>query len=221
MRFKRPSRFWVNLRELALLMPLYPEDLPTVLSACQALERLVITRPRRSNRCITLPRLSYLTVTTGSSDSLNWLTVPSLTDLEIVLVRRVRLGTIAAMTDRSDARLRTLRVKKTKAKDMRFTKAEERMFLQMLRGDCFAELRELEIEQYVGVETLEFLTLPPITQEREGRSNLPCLKKIRLTLFPNSRLLDIRHSLDTSKCMITSNFRMKHWTSSCNDRPPH
>jgi hypothetical protein len=194
MRFKKCSKSWVNLRELALLTPLYPEDLPTILGTCQALERLVINRPRASCQHITLPELRYLAVTIGSTDSLNWLTAPSLTDLELLLIRRVRLDTIAAMTERSDARLRTLRVKKKTADDMRYTKTEERSFLKMLGGDCFAELRELEVEQYVGVETIKFLTFPPSTQER--RSNLPYLQSVQLTFFPNSRLLDIQHNLD-------------------------
>ena len=198
MRFKKYSRFWVNLRHLALLTPLYPEDLPTILDPCQALERLVINRPRASCQRITLPRLRYLAVTIGCTDSLNWLTAPSLSDLELLLVRRVRLDTIASMTERSDARLRTLRVKKKTADDMRYTKTEERSFLKMLGGDCFTELRELEVEQYVGAETIKFLTIPPNTKELEGgrRTNLPYLQSVQLTFFPNSRLLDIQHNLD-------------------------
>jgi hypothetical protein len=196
MRFKKSSKCWTDLRELSFLTPLYPEDLPTILSTCQSLESLVINRPKSSCRHITLPRLRFLTVTIGSSDSLNWLTAPTLTDLEIVLVRRVRLNIITAMTDRSDARLRTLRVKKHITEDTHLTKTEERILLAMLGGDCFVELRELEVEQYVGLETLRFLTLPPNTQPNDRRNNLPLLKSVRLTFFPNSRLLDIRHTLD-------------------------
>jgi len=227
MRFKKCSRSWANLRELALLTPLYPEHLPTILGACQALERLVINRPKASGLRIALPRLRYLAITIGPTDSLNWLTAPSLTDLELLLVRRVRLDIIAAMTKRSGARLRTLRVKKKTADDMRYTKTEERSFLGMLGGDCFAELRELEVEQYVGVETIKFLTFP---QELDGerRSNLPCLQSVQLTFFPNSRLLDIQHNLDALLASRNSTYRdhayqlsdeTLDFVLSCNDLP--
>ena len=196
-RFKKSSKSWTNLCQLSFLTPLYPEDLPTVLSTCQSLEKLVLHRPKASCRHITLPRLVFLAVTIASSDSLNWLTAPSLTVLEIVLVRRVRLHIITTMTHRSGAKLRTLRVKKHMKENTHLTKTEERLFLTMLESDSFTELRELEVEQYVGLRTLKFLTLPPPPTTQERRSvNLPFLNTVRLIFFPKSRILDVRHNLD-------------------------
>jgi len=203
------AKRWVNLRELSLLMPLSFDQISFALSLCENLDRLVINRPPMrylaAQEGIILPRLTKLSATLGPRDSLSCFIVPSLTECEVVTVGGLCWNTIGCLFEKSAARPKVLRFLKSRLpEDVHVSKAEERMLLHILRNPFLQDLRNLEVEQYVGLDTLNFLQLPRSHDENphngqisQSEGYLCNLEKCSLVLLPTTRILDVWHALDT------------------------
>ena len=170
------AHFWSELRELRFeTTEVDLVDLGYALSYCQGLERLAvfsihILHSRLAP--VSLPRLTHLSASSEVMAFFDYLTVPSLTDLEILGGELEGAWSfVLRMLWKSKA---VPRVLKLHCVSTHWPVKEEEL-LRALAMPCFAALQVLEVEHLVGPRTIEFLL---------SSLNLPHLGRLVLIIDP-------------------------------------
>jgi hypothetical protein len=194
------SQSWGSLRELTLYLRLPLNSLISALSFCRHLERLAICErilPSVTPQNVTLPRLTHLSASLQAMRQtlFSCITVPSLTDLEILGVEGRAWEHITGMLERSTVMLRALQVRRVEhiPEPWDFDECE---FVQSLITLPFQELRVLEVENQMWLDAMKFLMHNYSKPRRERvihtgleRCYLPRLEKLAL-LITNTRIIE-------------------------------
>lgn len=98
-----------------------------------------------------------------------YLTAPSLQELEIVSIDgRIWEGVIGFLKE-SAVMLRVLRIRPLAMEPVvNLPVFHNQDFIRALKDPCFKELRVLELEYHVGLETIQWLTLPSLAGHTHG-----------------------------------------------------
>jgi len=158
---------WENLRELSTDSVGTFDEFLNALSHCQNLERLKI-RGQPYGRgsgslSVTLPRVTDFSLSLGIPPRaiLSHLVLPSLAELEVVLLYRLKTWTpVLDLIERSGVILRKLGV--INGNNPKVQRLNQVDLIQILKMPYFQELRILELEEpfVAGHDIIKFLTLP-------------------------------------------------------------
>jgi hypothetical protein len=176
------SHLWSELRELRLEIGIISVELGYALSYCKNLQRLAISRIHVSPRSlppVTLPRLTHLSATFQATVFFDYLTVTSLTDLEL-FGGEWTWSSVLGMLRKSKVVLRVFKLRQVDSMIAHWP-VEEQELLLVLAMSYFSALKALEVEHLLGPRTIRLLL----------SSHLPHLERLVLTVYPQipSRLL--------------------------------
>ena len=207
------SRSWGSLRELTLHLRILLNPLINALSFCRNLERLAICEPilpsvtlQNVTLHVTLPRLTHLSASLQAMRQtlFSCITVPSLTDLEILGIEGRAWEHITKMLERSTVMLRALQVRRV-AQIPEPWDFDECEFVQSLITLPFQELRVLEVENQIWLDAMKFLMHNYSKPRPERvihtgleRCYLPRLEKLAL-FITNTRIVEQSLSLESAE----------------------